>query len=226
MSMNRTLNPACSTLLDSQDNIEIIRDQIAALLVVDLQNQYQLATEAQRTDAQDYKVAVYLEHSDPFQLIDTNTPNANPFPLVNITVDSSDGSSGTGSVGKMAMTGKVFLDVYATGNGATADMGNKAALRAWKTARLIRRILRAESNTYLGLRGVVGKVSWNFQAFDPGDARSVLRMRIIRITLSVDYVEDVEIASGIINWEINGIITDENGRVLVKAAEERKESEE
>ena len=226
MSTNTTLNPAYSTLLDSPDNIEIIRDQIAALLAVDLQNQYRLATEAEKPDAQDYKVAVYLEHSDPFQLIDTNTPNANPFPLVNITTDSSDGSSGTGSVGKMSMTAKFFLDVYANGNAATTDMGNKAALRAWKTARLIRRILRAESNTYLGLRGIVGKVSWNFQAYSPGDVQSVLRMRIIRITLSVDYVEDVEIASGITGWEIYGIITDENGRVLIKAAEERKESEE
>ena len=226
MSTSTELNPACPSLLDTPDNIEIIRDQIAALLAVDLQNQYQLATEAEKPDAQDYKVSVYLEHSDPFQLVDTNTPNANPFPLVNITTDSSDDGNGTASVGKQSLTAKFFLDVYASGNTATTDMGNKAGLRAWKAARLIRRILRAESNTYLGLRGIVGKVSWNFQAYNPGDTQSVLRMRIVRITLSVDYVEYVEIASGITDWEVYGIITDENGRVLIKAAEERKESEE
>ena len=114
MSTNTTLNPVCSTLLDSPDNIEIIRDRIAALLAVDLQNQYQLATEAEKPDAQDYKVSVYLEHSDPFQLVDTNTPNANPFPLVNITTDSSDDGNGSASVGKQSLTAKFFLDVYAS----------------------------------------------------------------------------------------------------------------
>ena len=61
----------------------------------------------------------------------------------------------------------------------------------------------------------MGNVGWKFQAFEPDNVQSAIRVRIVRITLTVPYVEDVEITEGVLDWEINGIITDENGKILV-----------
>ena len=94
------------------------------------------------------------------------------------------------------------------------DFETKAALKAWKTARLVRRILRAESNTYLRLRGVVGKVGFKFQSGEPNSVQSAIRVKMVRITLSVEYVEDVAVTDGVVDWDMAGIITDESGRVI------------
>lgn len=215
--MSDEYEPAYSELQSELDNIEIIRDQIAALLALDLRKQYEIAFGEQDPNIADWDVAVYVENDDPLQYVDEATPGANPFPCVNVSLDSSEPDSGTASVNKMSQTAQFFIDCYATGNtSSTEDFGTKAALKAWKTARLVRRILRAESNTYLRLRGVVGKVGFKFQSGEPNNPRSALRVKMVRITLSVDYVEDVEITSGVIDWEIAGIITDEHGRVFVK----------
>ena len=44
--MPEIIEPACTTLQSEPDNIEIIRDQIAALLAVDFAHQAELAAEA------------------------------------------------------------------------------------------------------------------------------------------------------------------------------------
>lgn len=213
--MSDEFEPVYTELQSEPDNIEVIRDQIAALLFLDLQKQHEIATEAEDPNAADYDVAVYVENDDPMQYVDDEAENSNPFPCVNISLDSSDGSGGTASVNKQTMTAQVFIDCYATGNtSSTADFGTKASLKAWKTARLVRRILRAEANTYLRLRGVVGKVGWKFQAGEPNQAQSAIRVKMVRITLSVDYVENVEITDGVLDWDIVGLVTDEKGQVI------------
>ena len=215
--MSDEFEPVYTDLQSKPDNIEVIRDQIAALLFLDLQNQHEIATAAEDPNTADYDVAVYVENDDPMQYVDDEEVDSNPFPCVNISLDSSDGSGGTASVNKQTMTAQVFIDCYATGNtSSTADFGTKASLKAWKTARLVRRILHAEANTYLRLRGVVGKVGFKFQAGEPNQTQSAIRVKMVRITLSVDYVEDVEISEGVVDWEIMGIITDEKGRIIIK----------
>lgn len=214
--MPEIIEPACTTLQSEPDNIEIIRDQIAALLAVDFAHQAELAAEARVKSKRDYDVAVYVENENPLQYVDDEEPKSNPFPCVNVSVDSSGNERGTGSVNKQSMVATIFLDAYATGNtGSSEDFGMRAGLKAWKTARLCRRILRAEKNTFFRLRGIVGNVGWKFQAFEPDNVQSAILVRIVRITLTVPYVEDVEITEGVLNWEINGIITDENGKILV-----------
>jgi hypothetical protein len=214
--MPEIIEPACTTLQSEPDNIEIIRDHIAALLAVDFAHQAELAAEAGVKSKRDYDVAVYVENENPLQYVDDEEPESNPFPCVNVSVDSSGNERGTGSVNKQSMVATIFLDAYATGNtGSSEDFGMRAGLKAWKTARLCRRILRAEKNTFFRLRGIVGNVGWKFQAFEPDSGQSAIRVRIVRITLTIPYVEDVEINEGILDWEINGIITDENGHVLV-----------
>ena len=60
--MPEIIEPACETLLSEPDNIEIIRDQIAALLAVDFAHQAELAAEAGVRSRRDYDVAVYVEN--------------------------------------------------------------------------------------------------------------------------------------------------------------------
>ena len=213
--MAETIEPACGELQSEPDNIEVIRDQIAALLAVDFRRQAELAAESGATDSGDYNVAVYVESDDPLQYVDEDTPGANPFPCVNVILDSTDADKGTASVNKQAFKAKFYVDCYAEGNDAEdGEFSYKAAQRAWKTARLVRRILRAEANTYLRLRGIVGRVSWSFQAGEPSNTRSAIKVKMVRATLTVDYVENVAITEGVVDWDIVGIVADENGRVL------------
>lgn len=213
--MSDEFEPVYTDLQSEPDNIEVIRDQIAALLFLDLQRQHEIATEAEDPNAADYDVAVYVENDDPMQYVDDEAEDSNPFPCVNVSVDSTGTDGGTASVNKQAMTAQVFIDCYATGNtSSTADFGTKASLKAWKTARLVRRILRAEANTYLRLRGIVAKVGFKFQSGEPNQTQSAIRVKMVRITLSVDYVEDVEITDGILDWDIVGLVTDEKGQVI------------
>lgn len=213
--MAETIEPACGELQSEPDNIEVIRDQIAALLAVDFRRQAELAAESGATDSGDYNVAVYVESDDPLQYVDEDTPGANPFPCVNVILDSTDANKGTASVNKQAFTAKFYVDCYAEGNDAEdGEFSYKAAQRAWKVARLVRRILRAEANTYLRLRGIVGRVSWSFQAGEPSNTRSAIKVKMVRATLTIDYVENVVITEGALDWDIVGIVADENGRVL------------
>ncbi len=215
--MSEEFTPAYDTLQSNPDNIEVIRDQIAALLALDLEHQFELAVEDNDPNAADYDVDVFVESDDPLQYVDDDTDESNPFPCVNVSIDSSGGDGGTASVNKQTMTAQFFIDCYATGNtSSTEDFGTKASLKAWKTARLVRRIIRAEPNTYLRLRGVVGKVSFKFQSGEPNSPQSAIRVKMVRITLSVEYVEDVEITDGVIDWEASGIVTDGSGRIIVQ----------
>ena len=50
----------CKELLSELDNIEYIRDQIGAILSVELANQFALAQEAADPNARDYNIAVYI----------------------------------------------------------------------------------------------------------------------------------------------------------------------
>lgn len=205
--------PAYDTLQNSADNIEVIRGQIAALLVLDLENQYRLAVEAEDPNKKDYDVKVYTEKDNPIQFVEQS---ANPFPLVNVSLDSTRQSNSTSTVNKQSMKATFYVDVYATGNtDSDGDKGMKASLKAWKTARLVRRILRAETNTYLRLRGVVGGVSLSFQSGEPADIQSAIRVKMVRITAEVDYTENVEITSGPGVEVISMTVKDETGEVII-----------
>lgn len=225
--MAETIEPALNELQSDKDNIEVIRDQVAALLAVDFRRQAELAAESGATDSGDYNVAVYVESDDPLQYVDEDTPGANPFPCVNVILDSSDPDKGTASVNKQAFTAKLYVDCYAEGNNAEdGEFSFKAAQRAWKTARLVRRILRAEANTYLRLRGIVGRVAWSFQAGEPSNTRSAIKVKMVRVTLTIDYVENVAITEGELDWDIVGIVADETGRVHFGGDKEKEENEE
>ena len=74
-------------LIDKQDNFEVIRDQIAAVLVAETANQMQLATNAAK-DPQGWKLRVFTERSNPWeQWLNGATDKS---PLVNVWYDNSN----------------------------------------------------------------------------------------------------------------------------------------
>ena len=184
-------------LLSTPDNIETIRDTVATILAIELEHQHELAVEAGDVNARDYDVGVYVENDDPIQQVNADS---NPFPLVNVSIDTTDSDKGSTTVNKHNMTTKIMLDVYATGNTSSSeDAGTKASLKAWKTARLVRNIIGAEPYTYLSLQGVVtGRDMTSFQAGEPANSTSAIRVKMIRITLEVTYIEDVAITGGVL----------------------------
>lgn len=205
----------CKELLNEPDNIEYIRDQIGMILGVEIANQYRLAQEASDPAASDYNIGVYVENDDPLQFVEAGE---NPFPLVNVSIMNTEKSKGSTSINKHIMTATFLVDAYATGNADGAeDAGMRASLKAWKTARIVRNILGAENNAYLKMRGIVtGRDMVKFEAGDPANGNSAVRIKIVRITLNVDYVEGVEICEGEELEQIRAFIRDVDGKVLVE----------
>lgn len=202
------------TLISEADNIEYIRDEIAAILALELDNQYSLAAAAKDKNARDYKIGVYVENDDPIQFVNEGS---NPFPLVNVSVDNTVPTSGSSSINKKNMTATIVIDIYATGNtNGTEDAGFRASLKAWKTARIVRNILNAEAYTYLNMRGVVsGRDFEKFQAGEPANKNAAIRVKIVQCILIVAYKEDVEIDDGVALEQDRVSVSDDNGQVII-----------
>lgn len=151
-----------ATLIDKQDNLEVIRDQIAAILVTETANQMALATAALK-DPADWKLRIFTERSNPWeQFRDPNEAGFDPSPLVNVWVDNTSYDPKASNVMERQKTEAVYnLDCYGYGRSKT-DGGTghipgdrEAAFEVQRALRLVRNILMAAENTYLQLRGLV-----------------------------------------------------------------------
>jgi hypothetical protein len=147
------------TLLKEQDNIEKIRDHIGFLLAAELANQYALAQEYAPEappgfDPEDFNVKVYIENRRPWELEN--------LPVVNVLVlgeKEPEGNPGA-PLGNQKYICQFQIDCYARGRHENLEEGiipqdQAANIRAWLVSRLVRSILMADENLYLGLRGIV-----------------------------------------------------------------------
>lgn len=146
-------------LIDKQDNFEVIRDQIAAILATEVANQMQLATDGGK-DPDDWKLRIFSERSNPWeQLLNEQVDRS---PIVNVWFDNSNFDPAASNISERQKTEGVFnIDCYGYGissdeAGGGHNPGDKeAAFEVHKALRLVRNILMAAEYTYLGLRGVV-----------------------------------------------------------------------
>lgn len=146
-------------LIDKQDNFEVIRDQIAAILATEVASQMQLATDDGQ-DPNDWKLRIFSERSNPWeQLLNEQTDRS---PIVNVWFDNSNFDPAASNISERQKTEGVFnIDCYGYGissdeAGGGHNPGDKeAAFEVHKALRLVRNILMAAEYTYLGLRGVV-----------------------------------------------------------------------
>lgn len=178
-------------LIVKRDNVEIIRDQIAAILAVELANQKLLSGNLPYP-------AVFIERSNPWgQFIEAEA--AMP-PVINVWFDSASFDESSSNVVERQKCEAVFnIDCY--GAGVSQDDGTpggghhagdlQAALECQRAVRLARNILMAGAYTYLGLRGLVWKrFPQTISMFQPQmDNRGVQRIVGARLALQVHFNE-------------------------------------
>lgn len=190
---------ALETLIDKQDTFEIVRDQVAALLVENIAAQKILAAAANK-DPTLWDLLVFTEASAPWEFYLPGPPPVPAPPIVNVWYESgSFDRSKSDVVRRQAHQGVVNVDVYGFAS-ATVDRDDatkhrpadrEAAFTAQRGIRLVRNILMAGPNTYLQLRGTVaGRWPTSIQSFQPELADdAALRVIGMRLSLLVDFNE-------------------------------------
>jgi len=151
------------SLINKVDNVELIRDTLAAILVVESASQQALAVVA-TLDPRLWALAVYLERSNPWSSYLDAPDQIDAPPIVNVSFDSTSFDRSGGNVFERQRGNMTFnVDVY--GYGLAADDGadghvagdQAAALNCMRATRLVRNIIMASEYTYLGLQGLVGR---------------------------------------------------------------------
>jgi hypothetical protein len=187
-----------SEIIDTPDNFETIRDQIAAILAVELANQATLTGLEQPR--------VFVQRSNPWgEFLDTPeeepvAPSGPPTPIINVWFDNANFDGAASNIVQRQKVDGVFnVDCYACA--VSADDGENAgghlaadrlaAFRAQATARIARQILMSGQYLYLGMRGVVWK-RWtqSLTMFQPQiDNRQAQRVAAGRLSLLVQFNE-------------------------------------
>lgn len=192
--------PKLTELIDKRDNAEIIRDEIAAILLLESTGQQALALAADK-DPDLWKLRIFTERAHPWQEFIYSPPSdENPSagtPLVNVQWDNSkDDESKSDGVERQHVVGTYFLDCYGYGVARDSEDGHDsgdetAAIEAQRAARLVRNILRSAKYRQLGMTGTVANV-WrdSAQAVQPVfDQRAVQQVSAVRIALRVTFNE-------------------------------------
>lgn len=205
-------------LITKVDNAEIIRDQIAAILAVELANQGALSGLPQPR--------VFIERSNPWgQFLVPEQPPAQP--LINVWWDSSTFEPSTSNVVERQKAEAVYhIDCYGSSPSSDVQAGGhlpgdeQAAREAQRTVRLARNILMAGAYTYLGLRGVVWKrFPQTISMFQPQlDTRAALRVVGARLALQVHFNEfSPQIAAETLETLMIDVLRKETGELLLRA---------
>lgn len=178
-------------LIDTPDNYEIVRDQIAAILASERDNQKALAIAAGKNPALwDFKV--YEERSNPWG--DFLNEGADLTPIVNVWFDSDSFVEAATTRAETQKCNAFYnVDIIAAAKRTTTLAGDEAAAKnAQRIARLARNILMASKYTYLALpRGT----TWDRQiesreAFQPGiGADATIRVLGMRVRMRVSFNE-------------------------------------
>lgn len=211
-------------LITKRDNFEIVRDQVASLIVLELANQRALAAAAEISTAP-WQAHVYLERYTPWEhFIDSTGPHD---PVINVTYDASDWVSGD-STKTQQYDVKINIDCYGCSPAMDTQAGHdaadkSAAIISQRAARLCRNILMSAENAVLKLHGVVG--SRRVQQIlpfrpDTQESRAPLLQPVsaVRLALLVSLIEtSPQVTGEIIELIDIAINRAENGALLVSA---------
>jgi hypothetical protein len=209
-----------STFLSTPDNVELIRDQIGAIIALESANQYALAIKAEVDDADDYDIGVYIENARPWDL--SGEKKDSPFPLVNVMLEKVINESGSSAVSSQKYTATFDLDCYGCGNLAGGETDDQqAARKAWKVARIVRNIVMAGEYTYLGLQKIKDvqcvssrKITKMSSGISGNMAESAQAVIVCRIELAVTYYESSPQATGVEMEPMVFACEDSTGKIL------------
>lgn len=185
-----------TTLIDKQDNVEVIRDQVAAILALEAASQVALATAAAKPDPSLWALRVYQERATPWE----NFPphGSDKTPVINVWWETSSFEKSSSNVmERQKALATINIDCYGFGEsksdgGAGQIVGDQnAAENTQRAVRLARNILLASEYTYLGLRGVVwGRWVENITIFQPLQNNETVEHVVgARIRLNVEFNE-------------------------------------
>lgn len=210
------------SLIDKQDNFEIVRDKISLILANEIASQQILAETAGKIPG-DWKLRIFMERTNPWELFSA-TDNS---PIINIWYDNSRFNESSGDTVERQKSDATYnIDCYGYGvTSESLDVGQNpgdkvAAFQVHKAVRLVRNILMSANYAYLDLRGLVWK-RWpqSINIFQPQiDDRSAANIIAARIAFSVEFNE---FSPQIIGEDLEFISIDikrsETGEILAEA---------
>lgn len=174
-------------LLSPRDNVQVVRDQIAAILAVELARQGELGLEV--------VPRVFVERSRPWGAVVESPPNIAP--IVNVWFDTASFDGAASNISERQRCDGTFnVDAYAFAPSKQDGAGHTpadeaAALGCQDALGLCRKILMSAHYTYLGLRGLVWK-RWpqTLGIFQPPiDQRAAHHVVAGRLALHVQFNE-------------------------------------
>jgi len=172
---------------ETPDNVELIRDQVGAILKVELEHQATLTGRPQPR--------VFVERSNPWGMFLEG--GAIEPPIINVELDTVSFDGAASNIVERQRADAVYnVDCYGYGVSTANDNGHepgdqRATLECQRTVRLVRNILMSAHYTYLGLRGVVWK-RWpqTITMLQPQmDDRAIQNIAAARFALAVQFNE-------------------------------------
>lgn len=190
-----------AALINKTDNLELVRDVIAAILAVETASQMALA-EAGAKDPELWRLRVYKDRIEPWgaYLSTPATGTVDAAPIVNVSFETEAFIESDGDyIERQSADAKFNLDVYGYGLAAAEVTGHtpadvKAAAERDRATRLVRNIIMAAEYYELG-SDMIGTVSKRFiqsiTALDLTDSerRPIQQVRAARIVLGVTFNE-------------------------------------
>jgi hypothetical protein len=138
-----------NTLLSTPDNVAVVRDQVAAILKLEIANQAVLGLTPEPR--------VFRERSNPWEMATGKAP------IVNVYFDNASfDAAGSNIVERQKCEATFNIDAYAFAESKATVQGHTAgdelaASRCLEALGLCRKILMSGHYTYLGLQGLVWK---------------------------------------------------------------------
>lgn len=210
-------------LISTPDTVEIIRDQVAALIKSEQAAQVAAAQALGEQSPSDWALRVFTERANAWQQFNAD----NKTPLVNVWLDSSTFNYSRSNIMERQAC-KAVINIDCIGYGVSADNtagghapgDEQAARNAQRAARLVRNILMSAANAYLGLRGVVwSRRVESITMFQP-QSENVGAAQVVaaRVALSVEYNEfGQQIAQEILELISADIYRDDDGGLIAEA---------
>jgi len=211
--------------IDPTDTIKVVRDQIAAILLLEQANQQVLAPlQVPPKDPELSALRVFVGRSNPWAEFTPSPEQIDATPIVNVSVANDQFDERSSNVVERQKTEALFnIDCYgygvsATDGGAGHIPGDaKAEDEALRAGALVRKILMAGHYTYLGLRGTVWRRWLESRAVleAPPEVRAVEHVVCMRLVLKVQFNETAPQVQGATMDTINiEVKRTETGEVL------------
>lgn len=210
-------------LINKNDNFEIIRDEITAIIAAEQANQKKLSASSPITDETYFNFKIFSERLDPVNsLASDGEIDEDNFPFINVWYNNSSLQSNSQTNGIQKYQSDYNIDIYAVSKSKIDESGNVtnsdelSSKRVQRIVKIIRNILANQNYTQLNLPKVVsGRFIQNISMLPPDAERSLNNMSVARITLQVDHIEttgenqynNVELIQAKCTQDKNGLIT-------------------